>query len=116
MHKLVGITMAAFIVPFSVEAVKFESVLVRQQWPWNAKVNIDYVLTEADGKMWDVSVAFRAGGETLDVPSASLSGDRYSVSAGQRRIANADFFRIGIPFTLAAIIPAYILIWVLFGV
>ena len=86
MHKLVGITMAAFIVPFSVEAVKFESVLVRQQWPWNAKVNIDYVLTEADGKMWDVSVAFRAGGETLDVPSASLSGDRYSVSAGQRRI------------------------------
>ena len=86
MHKLVGIAMAAFIVPFSVEAVKFESVLVRQQWPWNAKVNIDYVLTEADGKMWDVSVAFRAGGETLDVPSASLSGDRYSVSAGQRRI------------------------------
>ena len=86
MHKLVGITMTAFIVPFSVEAVKFESVLVRQQWPWNAKVNIDYVLTEADGKMWDVSVAFRAGGETLDVPSASLSGDRYSVSAGQRRI------------------------------
>ena len=31
-------------------------------------------------------------------------------------VANADFFRIGIPFTLAAIIPAYILIWVLFGV
>ena len=31
-------------------------------------------------------------------------------------VANADFFKIGIPFTLAAIIPAYILIWVLFGV
>ena len=30
-------------------------------------------------------------------------------------VKNADFFKIGIPFTLAAIIPAYILIWVLFG-
>ena len=31
-------------------------------------------------------------------------------------VANADFFKIGIPFTLSAIIPAYILLWVLFGV
>ena len=30
-------------------------------------------------------------------------------------VANSDFFRIGIPFTLSAIVPAYILIWVLFG-
>ena len=31
-------------------------------------------------------------------------------------VANSDFFKIGIPFTLAAIVPAYVLIWVLFGV
>ena len=31
-------------------------------------------------------------------------------------VANRDFFKIGIPFTFAAIIPAYFLIWVLFGV
>ena len=31
-------------------------------------------------------------------------------------VTNSDFFRIGIPFTLAAIVPAYILIWVIFGV
>ena len=30
-------------------------------------------------------------------------------------VANKDFFRIGIPFTLSAVIPAYILIWILFG-
>ena len=30
-------------------------------------------------------------------------------------VKNTDFFRIGIPFTLAAIVPAYIFIWVLFG-
>ena len=31
-------------------------------------------------------------------------------------VTNSDFFRIGIPFTLAAIVPAYILIWVIYGV
>ena len=31
-------------------------------------------------------------------------------------VKNGDFFKIGIPFTLAAIIPAYIYIWLLYGV
>ncbi len=31
-------------------------------------------------------------------------------------VKNADFFRIGIPFTLAAIIPAYIYLWIFYGV
>ncbi len=30
-------------------------------------------------------------------------------------VKNSDFFRIGIPFTLAAIIPAYIYLWLMFG-
>ncbi len=31
-------------------------------------------------------------------------------------VKNSDFFKIGIPFTMAAIIPAYILIWLIYGV
>ena len=31
-------------------------------------------------------------------------------------VKNGDFFKIGIPFTLAAIIPAYIYVWLLYGV
>ena len=31
-------------------------------------------------------------------------------------VKNSDFFKIGIPFTFAAIIPAYIYIWLVFGV
>lgn len=31
-------------------------------------------------------------------------------------VKNKDFFKIGIPFTLSAIIPAYIYIWLVFGV
>ena len=30
-------------------------------------------------------------------------------------VANRDFFKIGIPFTLAAILPAYIYIWLVYG-
>ena len=30
-------------------------------------------------------------------------------------VKNGDFMGIGIPFTLAAVIPAYIFIWVFFG-
>ena len=31
-------------------------------------------------------------------------------------VKNSDFFRIGIPFTMAAVIPAYIYIWLVFGI
>jgi Na+/H+ antiporter NhaD/arsenite permease-like protein len=31
-------------------------------------------------------------------------------------VKNADFFKIGIPFTLAAIIPAYIYLWIMYGI
>ncbi len=31
-------------------------------------------------------------------------------------VKNSDFFKIGIPFTLAAIIPAYIYIWIMYGI
>lgn len=33
-----------------------------------------------------------------------------------KEVKNADFFKIGIPFTLAAIIPAYIYIWLVYGI
>ena len=31
-------------------------------------------------------------------------------------VKNSDFFKIGIPFTFAAVVPAYVIIWLLFGV
>ena len=31
-------------------------------------------------------------------------------------VKNSDFFKIGIPFTLAAIIPAYIYLWLIYGI
>ena len=47
--------------------------------------------------------------------SANITGIGILRKEGHE-VSNGDFFRIGIPFTLSAIIPAYLLIWVLFGV
>ena len=47
--------------------------------------------------------------------SANITGIGILRKEGHE-VANKDFFKIGIPFTLAAIVPAYILVWLLFGV
>ncbi len=46
--------------------------------------------------------------------SANIAGIGILRRAGYE-VKNSDFFRIGIPFTLAAIIPAYIYVWLLYG-
>ena len=46
--------------------------------------------------------------------SANIAGIGILRKEGHE-VSNADFFKIGIPFTLSAIVPAYILIWILFG-
>ena len=45
--------------------------------------------------------------------SANITGIGILRRAGYE-VKSSDFFRIGIPFTLAAVIPAYIYIWVMF--
>lgn len=47
--------------------------------------------------------------------SANITGIGILRSNGYE-VKNSDFFKIGIPFTLAATIPAYIFIWLVFGV
>ena len=47
--------------------------------------------------------------------SANIAGIGILRKEGHQ-VANADFFKIGIPFTLSAVVPAYFMLWVLFGV
>ena len=47
--------------------------------------------------------------------SANITGIGILRRAGYE-VKNSDFFKIGIPFTFAAIVPAYIYVWLLFGV
>ncbi len=47
--------------------------------------------------------------------SANITGIGILRKAGYT-VKNGDFFRIGIPFTIAAIVPAYIYFWVIYGI
>ena len=71
---------------YAVQAANVSRVVVRQQWTWSAKVNIDYVLADTEGQAVDVSVALKTNGVALSVPVSSFSGDLWDVAAGERRI------------------------------
>ena len=72
---------AAFAVDFTVSNIQ-----IRQRWPWEHKVDIDFDLDGDDGYEADLSVKFYDGDTELDIPSSALSGDLFGVSRGSRRI------------------------------
>ena len=47
--------------------------------------------------------------------SANITGIGILRKSGYE-VKNSDFFKIGIPFTMAAVIPAYLYLWLFFGV
>ena len=61
-----------------------------------------------------LSCATLGGNCTPIGASANITGIGILRKEGHA-VSNRDFYRIGIPFTLSAIVPAYILIWLLFG-
>lgn len=61
-----------------------------------------------------LSGATLGGNVTPIGASANITGIGILRKEGYE-VKNADFFKIGIPFTLAAVVPAYIYFWVLYG-
>lgn len=60
----------------ALNAAQVDTVLVRQQWPWNTEVRVEYVVSGATAPA-EVSFTFRNGGETVPVADATaLKGDR----------------------------------------
>jgi len=83
--KLIAAIMA--LAAFASSAsVTISDVIVRQQWPWNGKVNIDYVLSDPDGGEHDISVTLRNGPAVITNECGSLTGDLVGVKPGSHRI------------------------------
>ena len=61
-------------------------LVVRQQWPWNNKVTVDFVLSDPSGAPHDLKIVFKNGETVLDVPTTALVGDLEDVLPGARRI------------------------------
>ena len=62
-----------------------------------------------------LSAATLGGNCTPVGASANITGIGILKKAGYT-VTNADFFKIGIPFTIAAVVPAYIYIWLVYGI
>ncbi len=56
-----------------------ERVLIRQQWPWDDKVAIDFVLTNVTA-MTQVDCAVYLGGTRVELPDGAFSGDVYELT------------------------------------
>ena len=79
-----------------VSAATVSRVLVRQQWPWNAKVHVDYRLLNDAGESIEVTVAVTNGTREIVLPSRALTGPRMgALASGDYRLtidpAKIDF-------------------------
>ena len=86
MKKFMIALSASAVAATTVTAATITNVLVRQQWPWSTKVNVDYVLQDAANGVHDVKVEFRNGSQVITNRTESLSGDRFSVGPGEHTI------------------------------
>ena len=67
----------AFCVALDASAVATVTrTLVRQQWPWHAKVYVDYRLDNAAGESVEVKVSVTNGTRAIALPSRALTGPR----------------------------------------
>lgn len=90
MNVLLGIlTVCLTLGAVAAESSSITDISIRQRWPWSRLVDIEYVLDNGDPDV-TMNVLLQAYNGTeahpLDIPSASLSGDLYSVKQGFRRI------------------------------
>lgn len=81
----------------------------------SAQMGVDATLIATPLYFGLLSGATLGGNITPIGASANITGIGILRREGYT-VKNGDFFKIGIPFTLAAIIPAYIYLWLLFGV
>ncbi len=62
-------------------------VVVRQQWPWSTKINVDFTLANETGSAVDIMIVATNGNSEVALPNAALSGSRIGLStSGNYRI------------------------------
>lgn len=86
MKKLVIAACVVLCGAFVSSAASIENVIVRQQWPWSPKVNIDYRLVDADGGSHDVKLTLKDGDKEIPTVYGSITGDQFGVGQGDHRL------------------------------
>ena len=60
---------------------EISSVSVRQQWPWSAKITVDFHLANDEATPVDVSVAATNGGAAVSIPLSAVTGPHIGLTA-----------------------------------
>ena len=109
-----SVAISAFIdnIPYVATMIPVIAALALQL---SGQMGVDATLVATPLYFGLLSGATLGGNCTPIGASANITGIGILRKAGFE-VKNSDFFKIGIPFTLAAIIPAYIYIWILYGV
>jgi hypothetical protein len=99
--------------------ISVEIVRVHQRWPWETKIDVDYVLSAPEGVEVDLNPRFCDGETELNVPLTAISGDVWSIRAGSHRLTvdpmktayvNEVFTRFTVKFDRAAETPLYMVV------
>lgn len=77
---------AVLVANVACAAAQIENLVVRQQWPWNPKVVIQFDLVDGDGGVHDVALTLRDGGKVIVPAAKSLSGAVEDLAPGRHRI------------------------------
>jgi len=86
MKRIMVFAIAACGMLSAVFAASIENVVVRQQWPWSPKVNVDYRLVDPAGGAHDVKVTFKNGDTEIVTEYGSITGDQFGVEQGDHRL------------------------------
>ena len=74
--KLLSVALALF--SGVAECATIERTLVRQMWPWNGEIRVEYRISGVTDPV-DVQVGLSGNGQAIDVPTSAISGDVFSV-------------------------------------
>ena len=86
MKKSMLIVGALFLSGSVFAAASVNSVIVRQQWPWNNKVNIDFLLTDSESNPHDISLVLKNGTAVIPYDREDVVGDFENLQPGVHRL------------------------------
>ncbi|MBO5136711.1 MAG: TRAP transporter large permease subunit [Clostridia bacterium] len=105
------ITIASVIISAFIDNIPYVATMIPVIAGIAAALNID-----ATPLYFGLLSGATLGGNCTPVgASANITGIGILKKAGYT-VKNGDFFKIGIPFTIAAVVPAYFFIWLMFGI
>ena len=85
--KVLSLVLSFIVSAAAFAEVTVSDVIVRQQWPWNTSVNVDFIVSGTEGRTVQFVLRAYRGTQALGyLPYSAMSGDVAVASDGEKRI------------------------------